>query len=60
MIESLMTIIDRPETPDTVRTLVEDLITHEMDELRKTYEPGRPFSLMARNFVEAFRENLRR
>lgn len=59
MIESLMTIIDRPDVPEPIRMLVEDLITHEMDELRKTYEPGRPFSLMAKNFVEDFRKRLR-
>ncbi|HVS33459.1 MAG TPA: retron system putative HNH endonuclease [Thermoanaerobaculia bacterium] len=59
MIESLMTIVDREDVPETIRTLVEDLITHEMDELRKTCEPGRPFSLMARQFIDDFRERLR-
>ena len=60
MIESLMTIVDAPNVPETIRTLVEDLITHEMDELRKTSEPGRPFSLMARKYVDDFRERLRK
>ncbi len=59
MIESLMTIIDRPEMPETIGTLIEDLITHEMDELRKTCDPERPFSLMARQFIDKFREGFR-
>lgn len=60
MIESLMTIVDAPAVPETIRTLVEDLITHEMDELRKTCEPGRPFSLMAKKFIDDFKEGLRK
>lgn len=51
-IEQLMRILDDPRGISEI--VVEDLIAHELAELRACTRPERPFSLMARQQLDAF------
>jgi uncharacterized protein (TIGR02646 family) len=59
-IDRLATLLIRDDLHPILRRLIADLITHEITELRRFGEPARPFSAMARQFIDAYVAELRR
>jgi hypothetical protein len=55
-IEVLIDVFDRAAGRDAI--ILEDLIAHEMTELRAFANPERPYSALARQFVDAFARTL--
>jgi hypothetical protein len=53
-IDQLARILDNTKIAERVQTLIEDLITHEMVELSRVHRADRPYSLMARQVIDAY------
>lgn len=56
-IKQLVRILDQ-DPPPNVLDLVEDLLSHEFHELRRFRSPEQPYSLMCRQMVDRFLEEL--
>jgi len=52
-IEILSWVVDDQVLPEAVRLDLQDLVAHEIDALMDLAEPGRPFSAMARQLIDA-------
>lgn len=60
MIDRLARLLEKEKMQKRLRHLIEDLITHELVELSRFRRPERPYSLMARQFIDNYFERLRR
>jgi len=58
-INRLVAMLERPTLGTSLKNLVEDLIAHEMAELRRFREPRRPYSRMCHEMIDAFEATLR-
>ncbi len=51
-IERIAQVIDRPDLPADIKTVLEELLVSEIGALEAMADPGRPFSAVARAFLD--------
>lgn len=59
IIDRLIALLDEPRLPQRVADLIEDLISHEVENLQRAMDPDQPFSLMVRQFLRPYLQSLK-
>jgi uncharacterized protein (TIGR02646 family) len=58
IVDRLIALLDEPRLPQRIASLVEELLSHEIEGLRRAMDPDQPFSLMVSQVLRPYLKSL--